>query len=764
MLCLYPLFWLAISYIIGELSAGIFSIELALLTVFLNFSILLFLFHRNRHRQIISKVISSEKNSLIPPGSIIISLCAISFLFGGFNYTREKQQLKLLQEQTAKLQVFSAEFRVTSSEICENEKGNWQIKAELLSINEAICRKAIPVMLSGRGKINVEYNDRIYAGKVLKIKSDRKEYPLDYSYTDYLVSTGIKLQLRILGKYRTELDNTFSILRSINRIRNALTANIDKFATPDTRGFLNAALLGYRKNLDSKLKNSFRETGISHIIAISGLHLSLIILITWYICSRLNLSKRHTAVISIITCLFFLTLSGNRPSVLRASVVAVIYLSSILIYRESNFINSLGAAALLICIIEPMQIYDIGMQLSFTSVFFISNIMQETPELIQSMRPSFRLKLNFWEYYLKSIPHKIILLLIVSVSAWLGVLPITVFYFHQVSIIGFIANLLIVPLMTFALAGGILLQFCAFLPAAISRYVAVICSFPAELIIWLSNKFSQFPLTSVNLFSPSKPIIIFYYTSFALLFLSYQIKKNYMRNLRYGILLLITISLTVFFYQGLNEKNSTTPEITLIENPDTETVLLRGKNERSYTYLFTSQKANYKSVIDFLYYNRVMTIDRLYIIGDSPEAIKEYCRMLKIKDIEIIDRKNPERTDNINPADSSELEIVLTRNKAGRILWYYFRNYDTDVLVSSWHNIAQFTELINNNTDGLAAAVKFIRLTANQQLNLQPQLSGMIFRYKKNQYHENRRDYGVIKITSGNITLWNENKYTELTE
>ena len=210
-------------------------------------------------------------------------------------------------------------------------------------------------------------------------------------------------------------------------------------------GIAEALLIGYKEDLDKDVVQAYSNTGVVHIIAISGMHLGLIYAVLVWIFLRLPLIKRNATikVIIILSCLWlFSLLTGGSASVLRSAVMFTCILIGKEFFKQASIYNSLSASAFLLLCYNPFLLWDVGFQLSYCAVVGI--VWLQKP--IQNL------------YYSK---HKILRYLwqmcAVTISAQILTLPICIYYFHQIPVLFLFTNLICVPLSTVILFAEILL-------------------------------------------------------------------------------------------------------------------------------------------------------------------------------------------------------------------------------------------------------------------------------------------------------------------
>ena len=210
-------------------------------------------------------------------------------------------------------------------------------------------------------------------------------------------------------------------------------------------GIAEALLIGYKEDLDKDLVQAYSNTGVVHIIAISGLHLGLIYAVLLWLFNRLPLIKksRHIKVILLLSCLWlFSLLTGGAASVLRSAVMFSVIVIGKYYFRQASVYNSLSASAMILLCYNPYYLWDVGFQLSYLAVLGIVALQQ----------PLYR------SLYIKSSwLRKIWQMLSVTIAAQVAAFPICIYYFHQFPNFFLFTNLLVIPLSTIILFGEILL-------------------------------------------------------------------------------------------------------------------------------------------------------------------------------------------------------------------------------------------------------------------------------------------------------------------
>jgi len=217
------------------------------------------------------------------------------------------------------------------------------------------------------------------------------------------------------------------------------------------QGVAEALLIGYREDLDKDLVQAYSNTGVVHIIAISGLHLGMIYAAMVWLFSffKQNRTSRILKAIIILFVLWTFTLiAGAVPSIMRSAVMFTFIVLGDLLGKRSNMYNTLAASAFCMLVTNPFMLWDVGFLLSYAAVISII---------------TFRKYIYNWLYYQNKLLDMVWGLTSVTLSAQILTIPIVVFYFHQFPNFFLITNFVAVPLSGFILYGEILLLIFSFI-------------------------------------------------------------------------------------------------------------------------------------------------------------------------------------------------------------------------------------------------------------------------------------------------------------
>ncbi len=280
--------------------------------------------------------------------------------------------------------------------------------------------------------------------------------PGGFDYKRYSLFQGITHQVFLqAGNYRLLPSKKGNFLkRFILQLRSWVLATL-KTNIKDTKelGLAEALLIGYKDDLDKSLVRSYTNTGVVHVIAISGLHLGIIYLLLALLCQPLKTRKhllKYRAIVIIAGLWLFTLLAGAQPSVLRSAVMFTCIVLGESIERRSSIYNNLAFSAFLLLCYNPYWLWDAGFQLSYAAVLSIVIYMKPVYNLVyfENKAMDFLWKMNA-----------------VTFAAQLLTIPISIYHFHQFPVYFFLTNFLAVPLSSIILIAEILLCVIFFMPS-----------------------------------------------------------------------------------------------------------------------------------------------------------------------------------------------------------------------------------------------------------------------------------------------------------
>ncbi len=300
--------------------------------------------------------------------------------------------------------------------------------------------------------------------------------PYVFNYKKYLENKQIYHQIYIDNTQLFKKTTTsHSLKRSAAKFRNKVIASLKKYKFKDNElAVVNALLLGQRQTISKDLIESYSDAGAIHILAVSGLHIGIILLILTFLLKPLHYFKHGKFISSVlIVCLLWMyaIIAGLSPSVVRAVTMFTAITIGMYLNKPSNIYNTLVISMFFLLLFNPYYLYDVGFKLSYLAVFAIVWVQ---PKIVSLWNPKNKFVFKMWELFA------------VSLAAQLGVLPLSIFYFHQFPGLFFLSNLVIIPFLGFILTVGIIV-------IALS-VIELLPQFMADIfnaIIWLLNTFVE---------------------------------------------------------------------------------------------------------------------------------------------------------------------------------------------------------------------------------------------------------------------------------
>jgi len=285
----------------------------------------------------------------------------------------------------------------------------------------------------------------------------------------------------------------------ITNIKDAIKDKTKTLLDSNQSSLLATLLLGDKSEMSSNLRESFRSAGLSHILVVSGLHLTIIVNFIFGLLSFFIKNKKIPAGITIAFILLYAILTGCSYSIMRSSIMSIIYLLSFFFLKNTSSLNNLGAAGIIITIQNPLAIGNLGLLMSFGATLGICTLGNKMNTFLISKLPKVKeAALHKAIYYVVSY---FINTSSVSVSATLFTLPVMVFVFEQFNIYFLISNLLITFAAPLVIVVGIIMLMLSCLPFAniLTQLVAIAEGLLCNYILGISSFVSNLPFATIEL-------------------------------------------------------------------------------------------------------------------------------------------------------------------------------------------------------------------------------------------------------------------------
>ncbi|MCA0349986.1 MAG: competence protein ComEC family protein [Bacteroidetes bacterium] len=427
---------------------------------------------------------------------------------------------------------FNATILLT--EKLKNTQKNYRYVAEFQSIQKK--------KVNGKIIFNITKKEKYISlpiGSILFIKGvyykNKKPFnPNQFDYGNYLEHKEIYGQVYSKTNDVKIIGSQSSLRYYFSNYREKLITNLKKTSlSENSLTVVVALLLGQKHDMSPVIMKEYQAAGAVHILAVSGLHVGIIMYFLLFLLKPMPNTKRANwikVILIILTLWAFALLAGLSPSIVRSATMFSFLTVGMNIKRTVNIYHTLLVSMLLILLISPSFIYDIGFQLSYLAVFFILLLQ---PILKSIWKPKNKILNYFWD------------IITVSTAAQIGVMPLSIYYFHQFPGLFFLTNMIVLPLLSVIMAIGILVLVLSvigtvphFLVQILDLLLKIMNNFIHTIASFDSFTFQNIPFTKEMLW-------LFYLMIVTLMF---WIKKPNFKRISLALMCVILLQV-VFIYQ-----------------------------------------------------------------------------------------------------------------------------------------------------------------------------------------------------------------------
>jgi competence protein ComEC len=443
----------------------------------------------------------------------------------------------------------------------------------------------------------------------------------------------------------------------LKHVRSTGTRYLETHFPNEVAALSNALIFGDRSLLTPELLKSYQKAGISHLLAISGLHVSILSGMIFFIGIRLGITRESMITFLLFYLPLYAVLTGASPSVIRAVVMNFLVMAVLKWKRTFKLlpIDAISIAFSFNLLVHPFVIYDVGFQLSFT----VSGAIILSGSFI-----------------LQQYKNNIIRMLATTIAAQLSALPVILYQFFGFSLLSILINLLFIPLYTWLFLPGVYLLF--FFQLIFGKIPGILLS-PFADIVHLSNQFAQsFSDLSFADFTPGRPELPFLLLDISFLFVIFLFWEQKNRQGRMKIM--IVLGLLILCLPACLSRFNPNGEVSMIDVGQGDSILIhlpfgRGNYliDTGGTLSFASEPWQRKAktfetgkdvVVPFLKGKGITNIDKLILthgdvdhIGGALAVIKE----LKVKQIVLPDITDRSETENeiIKEAEKKGIQVEI---------------------------------------------------------------------------------------------------------
>ena len=357
------------------------------------------------------------------------------------------------------------------------------------------------ILVSTDRYADIGYGDEIsFAGKLQKPESFETEFGRTFNYPGYLAVRDIFYTVSFAQVEVIDTNQGYYLLEKLFTLKSKFLASMQTYVPEPEVGLGAGLLLGVKSGLGDELEDDFRTTGIIHIVVLSGANIMLVVIFVMYLLA-LILPVRPRAVAGIVAIVLFALLVGLSATVVRASIMAALILCALLFGRRYDIMRALCLAGLCMVMINPLiLVYDVGFQLSFLATLGLIVVAPQFETMLAGVSSWFRLK----EFFVATMATQIM------------ILPLLLFQIGQFSVVAVVVNMLVLPMVPFAMLFSFLTGLVGFVLPALAALVGVVAYGFLAYLILLATWFADIPFAAFVVPAFPFPVMVILYIGIGL--------------------------------------------------------------------------------------------------------------------------------------------------------------------------------------------------------------------------------------------------------
>ncbi len=361
----------------------------------------------------------------------------------------------------------------------ENNFSSFRFNVEEIQLGDLNRNACGQIIVRTKSSKNFHYGQQL-----ILFGNLRRPFSFNQSYRDYLARQGIWLVMHVKSEadvIRLNRDKGFKIKKFALWIKGKIESAIFKYVSEGAAGILEAMILGDKSHIPGFIIDSMVKTGTIHILVVSGFNVGIVAFMVLLSLKLLRFPKRIRIILAMPLLILYCLTTGASSPVVRATIMALVFMFAYLLKREADIYNSLALSGMFILAIAPQQLFDIGFQLSFASVVSIVWLYPKIRKILGLKH----LKIKFLRFTLEGC--------LVSFSAWLGTMGFVAYYFKIFSPITVLANLVIVPLASLITLCGFSLALAGLVFPVFAPWLGRSNEFLVLILISLNTLFIKLP-------------------------------------------------------------------------------------------------------------------------------------------------------------------------------------------------------------------------------------------------------------------------------
>ncbi|NTW49177.1 MAG: DUF4131 domain-containing protein, partial [Chlorobiales bacterium] len=470
---------------------------------------------------------------------------------------------------------------VETKSVVRHQRAQWTMSAEKLIRDQDTLTVSgkVSVKLSGANETMPSFlpEDKVWVSGKLQIPPGPRNKG-DFDLRELLARKKIHSVLTTFGTWNVEKirneNPSFFKTGIVRPIYTYIDHTIDTLIVgEDERAFLKGVILGDRAAIQDEINAAFQATGTIHVLSISGFHVGLLVVLLSSLLKRtkvITVGRWIAFFLTGIILLIYSNVTGNSPPVKRAAIMAVVFAGTEIFERKAYPLNTLAFADLIILTMEPLDLFDLSFILTNAAV---GATILLYPKLLRL--DTFSKQFSSKSAFKKSLAGALRFLwesLALTITATVGVAPFIAYYFGKVALLGLLANIPVVLLVSFAMCVMVPALLFNFLSATLAGYYAafanVLISFSIKIVVWFSAiPFAAIPL-KLNLFS----VVAYFIVIISLL----ALPGPRHRGMRVIVILIV---LNVFVWKSILTPNEPLAKIAINDIGQGRAIIFRTNSE-----------------------------------------------------------------------------------------------------------------------------------------------------------------------------------------
>ena len=632
-----PLLIIAISYLIGIIIEVYLQISIPFIIILVIINICSFFIEKYKKYMGLLSIITI---------TIIISVLRVSFLENKYD--------------TLYKDVIDKEVKavgIITSSIKETEY-RYSVTVKILSIDGKTKYKNTKINLSLKKSDNdnlLEFGNKIFFTGTFSEGETRRNYK-GFNYKEYLRSQEIYGSIDVTSLKVIEKNQINIISSSINKLSNSLKRNLKELLPQRTSGLMIGILIGDVSDISDEVSKNFKDCNLSHMLAVSGSHISYIMIGLNLVLNKKIFGIRNCKIITIFVIIIFMMLTNMTPSVVRAGICSIIVILASLIHRKQDTYTSIAFAILYTLVQNPYSLYNIGMQLSYAGTISIIIFYQEIK--IKKKEKTIIDKIK--NYILDSI--------LLTLSANILIIPLTIYNFNIISLNFVLANLLAGPIMAITTILGLFISIISLIVFPLSKILIIPLNFLLETLLLITEKVSKIPFSNITVITPHILVIILMYLIIMACFYLYKHKEKINKTIK--LIGVVTIIIVILDFVGINFPTNNLKihfidvgqgDSTLICTPSGKKILIDGGGSRDENY-----DVGESTLLPYLLDRRVNKIDYVIIShfdADHAQGLEVILESIKVKYVIISKQASPssQYEEIIDICNKKKINIIVVK-------------------------------------------------------------------------------------------------------